>query len=212
MSFVLRPLPYAYDALTPYIDARTMEIHYTKHHQSYVDNLNAALSGYPALCDVSLEHLFTMRTWPTDELERAVRNYGGGHYNHTFFWSLMKKNGGGEPVGLLLDAIKKQFGSVELFKKQFAAAALNIFGSGWAWLVMDEHQQIRIMVTANQDNPLKDGLRLIIGLDVWEHAYYLHYQNRRGDYINSWWHVIDWEYADYHYRLALGVEKQRMLL
>ncbi|MBL7829367.1 MAG: superoxide dismutase [Saprospiraceae bacterium] len=192
MAFSLPNLPYAYNALEPHIDARTMEIHHSKHHAAYVNNLNAALQGTEHE-GKSLEALMaTISTLPM-----AVRNNGGGHWNHSFFWEIMGPNGGGAPSGKLADKINAAFGSFEEMQKQFAQAATTRFGSGWAWLCLDGDGNLFITSTPNQDNPLMDIAEKkgapILGLDVWEHAYYLNYQNRRPDYISSWWNVVNWD-------------------
>jgi len=202
--FTLPTLPYTYDALEPYVDARTMEIHYTKHHQSYVDNLNAALKDYPELHKKTLCDLITDIDALPETIRTAVRNNGGGHFNHSFFWPIMKKNGGGKPTGELLKEIEKTFGSFEKMQEKFNAAAKKVFGSGWAWLCVDEEGALVVVSTPNQDCPLADDLQPILGLDVWEHAYYLKYQNRRPDYITAWWHVIDWSKVTEHYKAALA--------
>lgn len=200
MKYALPSLPYAFDALEPYIDARTMEIHYTKHHQGYVTNLNKALEQHPELSDKPLfELLQIVDTIPAD-IRLAIRNQGGGHSNHSLFWHIMKKNGGGMPRGKVAEDIIKLFGSFEAFKEQFNATAQTVFGSGWAWLSVDVVGKLVISSTPNQDSPLSHGLLPIMGLDVWEHAYYLHYQNRRPDYINAWWHVINWDQVEENYR------------
>jgi Fe-Mn family superoxide dismutase len=193
MSHTLPRLPYAYDALEPHIDARTMEIHHTKHHQGYVNKLNAALEGQPELQDLSaLELLMSLDSIP-DSIRTAVRNNGGGHVNHSLFWTNMSPNGGGTPGGLLGQAIDDSFGSFVEFHKQFSAAAAGLFGSGWAWLCAASDGLV-VTSTANQDNPIfTDGNVPILGLDVWEHAYYLNYQNRRPDYIEAFWNVVDWD-------------------
>jgi Fe-Mn family superoxide dismutase len=191
--YTLPPLPYAYDALEPYIDAKTMEIHYTKHHQTYVDNLNKALEKHPHLFDQPLFELLKNLSTLPDDIRTTVRNNGGGHANHTFFWNIMKKKGGGQPRDKLNQAIIKTFGSFDVFKEQFSAAAKSVFGSGWAWLTIDSQEKLIIKTTANQDSLISENLTPFLGLDVWEHAYYLHYQNRRVDYINAWWNVIDWD-------------------
>ncbi len=203
MKFTLPPLPYDYAALEPYIDAQTMEIHYTKHHQGYINNLNEALSKCPDLQTKSLDEL--MRDYPTyaPEIQKAVRNQGGGHWNHTFFWPLMKKGGGGNPNGSLGDAIKNFFGDMPAFQNQFNAAAKSVFGSGWAWLVLDDDEKLSIITSANQDTPITQGKKPVLGLDVWEHAYYLKYQNRRPDYIEAWWHVVNWDHAQDTYDALL---------
>jgi Fe-Mn family superoxide dismutase len=193
MAFELPKLPYAYNALEPHIDARTMEIHHTKHHQAYVTNLNNAIAGKPEE-NLSIEEICKN----VSKYAPAVRNNGGGHYNHFMFWTIMKPGGGGEPTGVLVDAIKATFGSFNDFKTQFNNAAISRFGSGWAWLVV-QNGKLAIGSTPNQDNPLMDISDFkgfpIIGLDVWEHAYYLHYQNRRQDYVNAWWNVVNWDEA-----------------
>lgn len=200
MKYVLPSLPYAYDALEPYIDAKTMEIHYTKHHQGYVNNLNQALEKHPLLDERPLfELLQTLDTVPAD-IRLAVRNQGGGHSNHSLFWQIMKKNGGGEPRGKVAQDISKLFGTFDAFKEQFNTTAQTVFGSGWAWLAVNISGKLVINSTLNQDSPLSHGLFPILGLDVWEHAYYLQYQNKRPDYINSWWHVINWDQVEENYR------------
>ena len=192
MPFTLPPLPYAYDALEPHIDARTMEIHHTKHHQTYVNNLNAAIEKAPELAGKSIDDLMRGINGAPEAVRTQVRNNGGGHWNHTMFWELMSANAGGEPSGKLGDAIKSAFGDFAKFKEQFTAAATGRFGSGWAWLLNDGGK-LSITSTPNQDNPLMDGKNAILGLDVWEHAYYLKYQNRRPDYIAAWWNVVNWD-------------------
>jgi Fe-Mn family superoxide dismutase len=191
MTFQLPPLPYAFDALEPHIDARTMEIHHGKHHATYVTNLNAALEKYPALQSKSIEALLREINSVPEEIRTAVRNNGGGHMNHTMFWEIMGPNAGGEPTGALADAINQSFGSFAAFKEQFAKAGLGRFGSGWAWLIKQDGRLI-IESTANQDQPIMEGKIAIMGIDVWEHAYYLKYQNRRADYIAAWWNVVNW--------------------
>ena len=192
MSFTLPPLPYPYDALEPHIDARTMEIHHTKHHQAYVNNLNAAIEKAPELANKSLDDLMRNVNSLPESVRTAVRNNGGGHWNHSMFWQLMGPGKGGEPRGALADAIRQSFGDFSKFKEQFAAAAAGRFGSGWAWLV-DDGGKLSITSTPNQDNVLMDGKKGILGLDVWEHAYYLKYQNRRPEYIGAWWNVVNWD-------------------
>jgi Fe-Mn family superoxide dismutase len=191
MAHELPPLPYAYNALEPHIDARTMEIHHTKHHQAYITKLNEALDQAPALKQKSLEELLRGIQQVPEAIRGAVRNHGGGHANHTLFWQIMAPKGGGKPSGRLADAINAAFGSFDGFKQQFAAAAAGRFGSGWAWLLIQSGKLV-IESTANQDSPLMEGKTPVLGLDVWEHAYYLLYQNRRPDYINAWWHVVNW--------------------
>jgi Fe-Mn family superoxide dismutase len=195
----LPPLPYAYDALEPYIDKMTMEIHYTKHHGAYVNNLNKALESHADLQKLTVAELLGKISQVPDAIRTAVRNNGGGHLNHSMFWKLMKKGGGGEPKGELADAIGKVFNSFGDFRQKFSAAALTRFGSGWAWLML-KNGQLVVESTANQDNPVMDGGRPILGLDVWEHAYYLKYQNRRNEYIESWWHLIDWDQVERKYQ------------
>ncbi|HSQ28830.1 MAG TPA: superoxide dismutase [Gemmatimonadaceae bacterium] len=192
MPFTLPALPYAYDALEPHIDARTMEIHHTKHHQAYVNNLNAAIEKAPELANKSLDDLMRGVNSLPESVRTAVRNNGGGHWNHSLFWQLMGPGKGGEPRGALADAIRQSFGDFSKFKEQFAAAGAGRFGSGWAWLVADGGK-LSITSTPNQDNVLMDGKTAILGLDVWEHAYYLKYQNRRPEYIAAWWNVVDWD-------------------
>ena len=191
MAFTLPALPYAFNALEPHIDARTMEIHHGKHHNAYVTNLNNAVAGTPAE-GLSLEELMKS----ISKHPMAVRNNGGGHYNHSLFWTLMAPNAGGAPEGKLADAINSAFGSFDEFKTKFNAAATGRFGSGWAWLVKDEAGKLVISSTPNQDNPLMDLAEVkgtpLLGLDVWEHAYYLHYQNRRPDYCAAWWNLVNW--------------------
>lgn len=194
--FTLPKLPYEFGALEPYIDAMTMEIHHDKHHQAYVDNLNKALEKAPAWQGKTLEDLLTSLQQLPEDIRKAVQNNGGGHYNHSAFWLMLAKNGGGQPKGLVGETIKKEFGSFANFQDQFNIAAKSVFGSGWAWLVIASNGQYKITTTPNQDNPISQGLQPILGLDVWEHAYYLKYQNRRPDYINAWWHVINWEQVE----------------
>ena len=194
MAFSLPPLPYGFDALEPHIDAKTMEIHHGKHHQAYVNNLNAALEKAPELQSKSIEELLKNVNSAPEAVRTPIRNNGGGHWNHSFFWRLMGPKAGGQPSGALGDAIKSTFGSFDKFKEQFAAAGVGRFGSGWAWLLNDGGK-LSITSTPNQDNPLMDGKSansVLLGLDVWEHAYYLKYQNRRPDYIAAWWNVVNW--------------------
>ncbi len=204
MIYKLPPLPYAYDALEPYIDARTMEIHYTKHHQAYVNNLNAALEKHPELAQTDLKQMLSNLKIVPESIRTAVRNNGGGDYNHSLFWLLMKKDGGGEPKGNVAEAITKTFGTFNAFQEQFNTAAKTVFGSGWAWLSITKDGQLLITTTPNQDTPISHGMQPIFGLDVWEHAYYLKYQNRRIDYIAAWWHVINWETVEDNYLMIMG--------
>ena len=191
MSYTLPPLPYAFDALEPYIDAKTMEIHHDKHHNAYVTNLNKALEGHADLQNLSVEQLLAQINKVPENIRTAVRNNGGGHANHSMFWKIMKKGGGGEPSGDVANAIKQAFGSFADFKTKFNAAATTRFGSGWAWLFVKEGKVV-LESTANQDSPIMDGGKPFFGLDVWEHAYYLKYQNRRPEYIEAWWNTINW--------------------
>jgi Fe-Mn family superoxide dismutase len=193
MAFGLPALTYAYDALEPYIDAQTMEIHHTKHHQGYVNNLNAALEKHPELKDKSLEELLRGVDNLPQDIRTAVRNNGGGHANHSLFWTVMKAGGGGAPTGDMLDIINKTFGSFDAFKETFSKAAATRFGSGWAWLAVTPSGELKVYSTPNQDNPIMQGDTPILGLDVWEHAYYLKYQNRRPEYIENWWNVVNWD-------------------
>lgn len=197
----LPDLPYGHNALEPYIDAKTMELHHGKHHAGYVNKLNAALENYPELAAKPLEKLLRDLDSVPENIRAAVRNNGGGHYNHSLFWNIMSPSGGGKPAGDLAGAIDKDFGDFEEFKKKFSAAALNIFGSGWAWLTLEagkpeaENWKLKVITTPNQDTPLSQGFRPILGLDVWEHAFYLKYQNRRADYIKNWWNIVNWKEA-----------------
>lgn len=191
MAFTLAPLPYAHDALEPHIDTQTMQIHHGKHHQAYVDNLNKAIAGTPNE-EKSLEELVA----PAGSISPAVRNNGGGHWNHTFFWESLSADGGGTPSGKLADAINEAFGSFDAFKEKFAAAGMTRFGSGWAWLIIKD-DKLEVSSTPNQDNPLMDVAEVkgtpILGCDVWEHAYYLKYQNKRADYLTAFWNVVNWD-------------------
>jgi Fe-Mn family superoxide dismutase len=191
MPFTLPPLPYAPDALEPHIDKATMEIHHGKHHAAYVTNVNKALESAPDLANKSVEDLLKNINAVPENIRTAVRNNGGGHMNHTMFWQIMAPKAGGQPSGELADAIKSTFGSFDSFKEKFNNAATTRFGSGWAWLVKDGNK-IDVISTANQDNPIMEGKYAVMGLDVWEHAYYLKYQNRRPEYIQAWWNVVNW--------------------
>jgi Fe-Mn family superoxide dismutase len=195
MAHQLAPLPYAFNALEPFIDTRTMEIHHGKHHAAYVTNLNAALEGQSALAGKSAEDLIKDLNAVPENIRTAVRNNGGGHVNHTMFWQIMGPNAGGPPTGAIADAISASFGSFEKFRDEFKKAAMGRFGSGWAWVV-EAGGKLSIMSTANQDNPMMEGKRPVFGIDVWEHAYYLHYQNRRADYVDAWWNVVNWAEID----------------
>ena len=202
MAHQLPNLPYGSDALEPHIDVQTMQIHHGKHHAAYVNNLNAALDKHPELHQQSLEDLLKNINTIPEDIRTAVRNHGGGHANHSMFWVIMAPKGGGEPKAKLGDAIKKTFGDFAKFKEQFAQAATTRFGSGWAWLTLSKGK-LEISSTANQDNPLMDGKIPVMGLDVWEHAYYLKYQNRRPDYIAAWWNVVNWAEIEKRYEAAV---------
>lgn len=202
MAFELPALPYATNALEPHIDARTMEIHHGKHHNAYVTNLNKALEGHPELQSKSIEELLSSLNSIPEAIRTAVQNNGGGHFNHTMFWQLMGPGKGGEPTGELAAGINSAFGSFVAFKEKFAAAGVGRFGSGWAWLIADKGGALSITSTANQDNPISQGKTAILGLDVWEHAYYLNYQNRRPDYIAAWWSVVNWDEVANRYAVA----------
>ncbi len=202
MAHTLPDLPYSYDALEPYIDARTMEIHHSKHHNGYVSNLNAALEKYPELLDLPVETLLRNINSVPEDIRTAVRNNGGGHANHSLFWTVMGPNAGGAPTGELAAAIEQAFGSFDAFKDLFSKAAATRFGSGWAWLVVDGFGKLAVYSTANQDSPYMDGHTPILGLDVWEHAYYLKYQNRRPEYISNWWNAVNWEAVAERYAKA----------
>jgi Fe-Mn family superoxide dismutase len=191
MAHSLPPLPYAFNALEPHIDARTMEIHHGKHHQAYVTNLNAALDKHPELHEKSIEELLRGIASVPDDIRQAVINNGGGHVNHSMFWEIMGPGGGGAPTGAIADAITSSFGAFDKLKEEVKKAAIGRFGSGWAW-VIDNGGKLVVESTANQDSPLMAGKKVVFGIDVWEHAYYLHYQNRRPDYIDAWWNVINW--------------------
>lgn len=201
MKHSLPTLPYAYDALEPYIDARTMEIHHTKHHQTYVDKLNAALDGHEDLQQKSVEDLVKDLNSVPDNIRTAVRNHGGGHVNHSFFWPVMGK--GVDFSGDIAEAVKAKFGSYDKFKEGFSTAAALLFGSGWAWLVLN-NGELEIATTPNQDSPLSQGRTPVLGLDVWEHAYYLKYQNRRPEYIDAFFNVINWEKVNEHFKAGGG--------
>ena len=202
MPYELPNLPYPYDALEPYIDERTMNIHHTKHHQAYVNNVNAALQNHPELANQPIEQLMRNINQVPESIRQAVINNGGGHANHSLFWQIMGPNKGGEPSGALADEIKKDFGSVQDFKDQFSKAAAGRFGSGWAWLVVDPNGKLEITSTPNQNSPLMEGKTPLLGLDVWEHAYYLKYQNRRPEYIENWWNLVNWDAISQRYQQA----------
>ncbi len=200
----LPPLPYDYDALEPHIDERTMRIHHTKHHQGYVDNLNRALMDHPELHAMPIQELLWSLDDVPDEIRDAVRNNGGGQANHSMFWEIMAPNSGGDPSGALGDVIAQQFGSIDTFRDQFNAVALSHFGSGWAWLTMDSSGRLEVETTANQDSPLTDHRTAILGVDLWEHAYYLKYENRRADYLAAWWNTVCWHAVAERYASSRG--------
>jgi Fe-Mn family superoxide dismutase len=204
MVFELPPLPYDYSALEPYIDTQTMQIHHDKHHQTYVTNVNNALQGQDQLASMSVDDLLRNINQVPESIRTAVRNNAGGHSNHSMFWNIMKPNGGGEPTGDLASAIQQAFGSFDAFKTAFNDAGTKRFGSGWAWLVLDSSGKLQVISTANQDSPLMDGLYPVMGNDVWEHAYYLKYQNRRPEYLNAWWNVVNWDEVARRYGQGRG--------
>lgn len=199
--FVLPPLAYAFDALEPHIDAQTMEIHYSKHHQAYINNANKALEGHPALAAMTAEEILANLASIEEPLRTALRNNVGGHVNHTFWWSILSPKGGGAPAGGLAAAIGRDFGSFDALKARLSDAAMKRFGSGWAWL-SQKGGKLGVHSTANQDSPISDGAVPIVGIDVWEHAYYLKHQNRRADYVEAFWSVVDWEQAGRNYAAA----------
>ncbi|MBD2132317.1 superoxide dismutase [Sphaerospermopsis sp. FACHB-1094] len=202
----LPPLPYAYDALEPHIDARTMQFHHDKHHAAYVNNLNKALDKYPELKNKTVEQLLQNLDNVPADIRTTVRNNGGGHVNHSMFWKIMKPNGGGEPTGEIATAINDNFGNFADFKKQFNEAGAGRFGSGWVWLVRNKNGKLEITTTANQDSPLMEGKYPIFGNDVWEHAYYLKYQNRRPEYLEAWWNVVNWDEINQRFADASKIE------
>lgn len=202
MAFELPPLPYAEDALEPHIDARTMSIHHDKHHAGYTRKLNAALEGHADWQNKSVEEILGNIDQVPADIRTAVRNNGGGYANHRLFWTVMSPDGGGEPSGALANAINAKFGSFDAFKEKFSSTAAGQFGSGWGWLVVKEDGSLDVYSTPNQDSPYMQGDTPILGVDVWEHAYYLNYQNRRGDYIDAWWNVVDWDKVAENYEAA----------
>jgi Fe-Mn family superoxide dismutase len=204
VAYEVPPLPYDYAALEPTIDEQTMHLHHDKHHQAYVTNLNNALQGQSQFESLPIEELIRRINEVPESIRTAVRNNGGGHLNHSMFWQIMKPNGGGEPTGPLASAVTSTFGSFDNFKTQFNDAGVKRFGSGWAWLVMDRAGALSVISTANQDSPLMDGMLPIMGNDVWEHAYYLKYQNRRPDYLAAWWNVVNWDEIARRYQQARG--------
>jgi len=211
MQAKLGDLPYAYDALEPYIDARTMEIHHSKHHATYVQNFNKAVDGRTDLEGETIEQLLVGHKSVPAEIRQAVINHGGGHLNHSLFWDIMAARAGGEPTGELATAINGTFGSFETLKEQFTKAAITRFGSGWAWLCLAPSDGLLISSTANQDSPLMSGAIPILGLDVWEHAYYLKYQNRRPEYVEAWWNVVNWEAVGKRFKEAQSAESKQLI-
>ena len=193
MAYELPPLPYDYNALEPYIDTQTMQLHHDKHHQTYVTNVNNALQGHDQLASMSVDDLLRNISQVPENIRTAVQNNAGGHSNHSMFWTIMKPNGGGQPTGDLASAIQQAFGSFDAFKTAFNDAGAKRFGSGWVWVVLDTSGKLQVISTANQDSPLMNGMYPVMGNDVWEHAYYLKYQNRRPEYLNAWWNVVNWD-------------------
>jgi len=204
MAYELPPLPYPKDALEPHIDAQTMEIHHDKHHAAYVNTVNKAIAGKPELEKKTVEELISNLDAVPADIRAVVRNHGGGHANHSLFWKIMAPKAGGAPTGKLAEDIKAAFGGFDAFKEKFEAAGAGRFGSGWAWLIVNKAGKLEITSTANQDNPLMEGLKPVFGCDVWEHAYYLKYQNRRPDYLKAWWNVVNWAEVDKCYQRAMG--------
>jgi len=198
--FTLPALPYAFDALEPYVDAQTMQIHHDRHHAAYVNNLNNALASHPDWSSKSVEEIVRSLSSVPEAVRTAVRNNGGGHINHSLFWEIMKKNPDGQPSGELAKAIDKKFGSFTSFKEQFTKAAMTVFGSGWAWLSVDSAKELLVESSPNQDNPWMKGNAPVMGIDVWEHAYYLKYQNKRADYVAAWWNVVNWDFVSDRYK------------
>ena len=196
MAYELPPLPYPFNALEPHIDAKTMEIHNDKHHQAYITNANNALKDHPDLAAKPVDELIANLSQVPESIRTVVRNNAGGHSNHSFFWQIMAPNAGGAPKGKLAEAITATFGSVDAFKEKFQAAGASRFGSGWAWLVVNKEGKLEITSTPNQDSPIMEGLKPVIGIDVWEHSYYLLYQNKRPDYLKAWWNVVSWDQAE----------------
>jgi Fe-Mn family superoxide dismutase len=203
MAYELPPLPYPFAALEPHIDAKTMEIHHDKHHQAYITNANNALKDYPELAAKPVEELLANLSAVPEGIRTVVRNNAGGHANHSFFWKILGPNAGGSPKGKLADAINSTFGSFDQFKEKFQAAAVGRFGSGWAWLVLNKQGKLEVTSTPNQDTPISDSLKPIFGVDVWEHAYYLLYQNRRPDYLKAYWNVVKWDQVGKYYEAAV---------
>ena len=204
MAFEVPPLPYDYNALEPYIDTQTMQLHHDKHHAAYVNNLNNALQAHTQLASWTVEDLVQRINEVPESIRTAVRNNAGGHINHSMFWQIMMPNGGGEPTGELGSAIQQAFGSFDQFKAAFNDAGVKRFGSGWTWLILDRSGKLQVISTANQDSPLMDGMFPVMGNDVWEHAYYLKYQNRRPDYLAAWWNVVNWDEITHRYQHGHG--------
>jgi superoxide dismutase, Fe-Mn family len=202
MAYELPPLPYPFNALEPHIDAKTMEIHHGKHHQAYITNANKALEGHPDLAAKPVDELLADLNKVPESIRTVLRNNAGGHSNHTFFWKIIGPNVGGTPKGKLAEAINSTFGSFDQFKEELQKAGVGRFGSGWAWLVVNKEGKLQITSTANQDSPISEGLKPVIGVDVWEHAYYLLYQNRRPDYLKAWWNVVNWDQAEKNFHTA----------
>lgn len=199
MKHLLPELKYSYESLEPHIDALTMEIHYSRHHAAYINNLNSALEKYSELQEKGIEELLAGLDEIPEPIRQVVRNNGGGHYNHSLFWSIIGPNGGGEAKGELRKTIDRDFGSFEKLKEEFSKAAATRFGSGWAWVVLNKEGNLQVISTPNQDSPISEGLKPLMGLDVWEHAYYLKYQNKRPDYINAWWNIVNWDVVEARY-------------
>jgi superoxide dismutase, Fe-Mn family len=202
MAYELPPLPYPSNALEPHIDAKTMEIHHDKHHQAYITNANKALEGHPDLAAKPVDELLADLSKVPESIRTVIRNNAGGHSNHTFFWKIIGPNAGGNPKGKLAEAINSTFGGFDQFKGELEKAGVGRFGSGWAWLVVNKEGKLQITSTANQDSPISEGLTPVIGVDVWEHAYYLLYQNRRPDYLKAWWNVVNWDQAEKNFQAA----------
>jgi superoxide dismutase, Fe-Mn family len=200
MAYELPPLSYPFNALEPHIDAKTMEIHHDKHHQAYITNANNALKDHPDLAAKPVDELIANLSQVPESIRTVVRNNAGGHSNHSFFWKIMAPNAGGAPKGKLAEAITSTFGSVDAFKEKFQAAGASRFGSGWAWLVVNKEGKLEITSTPNQDSPIMEGLKPVIGVDVWEHSYYLLYQNKRPDYLKAWWNVVSWDQAEKNFQ------------
>ena len=205
MTHTLPALPYAYDALEPFIDAKTMEIHHDKHHQTYLTKFVEAISTSPEWTEKPVDEVLLHLDQIPENIRTAVKNHGGGYYHHSLFWPMMKKNGGGDPVGKIGDEIGKQWGGFQTMKENFNKACLGLFGSGWVWLTVDKEGKLAITSTHNQDSPISNGRIPLLGNDVWEHAYYLKYQNKRADYVENWWNVVNWEHVEENYKNALGI-------